>query len=163
MFPQSLQATTTRFLAFPPSLAPPILQSDASKARNYPSEHSDGQKSSFTTTSDEGSRISTDGCRSLGSLPLSPSVQKAILPHPTALSLLLLHLHRLRYPCEPPSEHAGRKWIMSSPLRASTALVNFSRTWREVFRTRSHRHTVAAFLKGQSKITMADIIPLIFN
>ncbi|KAJ7863426.1 hypothetical protein B0H14DRAFT_2574825, partial [Mycena olivaceomarginata] len=30
-------------------------------------------------------------------------------------------------------------------------------------RTRSHRHTVAAFLKGQSNITMADIIPLIFN
>jgi hypothetical protein len=30
-------------------------------------------------------------------------------------------------------------------------------------RTRSHRHTVAAFLKGRSKITMADIIPLIFN
>ncbi|KAJ7310769.1 hypothetical protein DFH08DRAFT_1046027 [Mycena albidolilacea] len=30
-------------------------------------------------------------------------------------------------------------------------------------RTRSHKHTVAAFLKGRSKITMADIIPLIFN
>jgi hypothetical protein len=30
-------------------------------------------------------------------------------------------------------------------------------------RTSSHRHTVAAFLKGQSKITMAGIIPLIFN
>ncbi|KAJ6595091.1 hypothetical protein DFH09DRAFT_1412993, partial [Mycena vulgaris] len=30
-------------------------------------------------------------------------------------------------------------------------------------RTKSHRQTVAAFLKGQSKITMAHIIPLIYN
>ncbi|KAJ6571072.1 hypothetical protein B0H19DRAFT_1064186 [Mycena capillaripes] len=30
-------------------------------------------------------------------------------------------------------------------------------------RTKSHRQTVAAFLKGQSKLTMAHIIPLIFN
>ncbi|KAJ7712475.1 hypothetical protein B0H14DRAFT_3171882 [Mycena olivaceomarginata] len=30
-------------------------------------------------------------------------------------------------------------------------------------RTKSHRQTVSAFLKGQSKITMAHIIPLIFN
>ncbi|KAJ7208822.1 hypothetical protein GGX14DRAFT_632643 [Mycena pura] len=30
-------------------------------------------------------------------------------------------------------------------------------------RTKSHRQTVAAFLKGHSKITMAHIIPLIFN
>ncbi|KAJ7697655.1 hypothetical protein B0H17DRAFT_1130259 [Mycena rosella] len=30
-------------------------------------------------------------------------------------------------------------------------------------RTKSHRQTVAAFLKGQTKIAMADIIPLLFN
>ncbi|KAF7371606.1 hypothetical protein MVEN_00016000 [Mycena venus] len=30
-------------------------------------------------------------------------------------------------------------------------------------RTKSHRQTVAAFLKGQTKITMAHIIPLIYN
>jgi hypothetical protein len=57
MFPQSLQAMATRLLVFPALLTPQNLQSNASKPRNYPSEHPDGQKSTNTTTSEASSHI----------------------------------------------------------------------------------------------------------
>jgi hypothetical protein len=57
MFPQSLQVMATYLLAFLLSLAPLKLQCDTSKPHIYPSEHSNGQKSFSTTTSDEGLHI----------------------------------------------------------------------------------------------------------
>ncbi|KAJ7876307.1 hypothetical protein B0H14DRAFT_3130444, partial [Mycena olivaceomarginata] len=92
----------------------------------------------------------------------SSASNSPIAPSPSSASTQI-SLRAPKRTCWEKMDHALTTYGFDSLGEFLSVLFHPRKRGEKDLRTRSHRHTVAAFLKGRSKITMADIIPLIFN
>ncbi|KAJ7200101.1 hypothetical protein GGX14DRAFT_524890 [Mycena pura] len=100
-----------------------------------------------------------ESIRAKGTFSASDS---SVVPSPSSASTQI-SLRAPKRTCWQKMDHVLTPYGFDSLGEFLSVLFHPRKRGEKDLRSRSHRHTVAAFLKGQSKITMADIIPLIFN